>query len=204
MPSHADALWRDHLGRPFFRHRPKLIGPEITFTLEERDLVWSDGRSSGKVPLHQVEWARLSFRPANLHVQRYRLALRQRLGRTVWFSNVSWKGMVELEAHDAAFSAFVRVLLAAVAKASPKARFIGGEPAWRYGVVAVLTAGLALSLAYLGVRAVAPVNWGLIGLIVFFGGYTGWQMWLWLTKNRPVEIDPLDPPAFLLPGEARP
>lgn len=203
MPSPDDALWRDHLDRPIFRHRPKLIGPEITFTLEERDLAWSDGRSSGRLPLHQIELARLSFRPANLYIQRYRFELRQRLGRRIWFSNVSWRGMVELEAHDAAFAAFVRVLLAAVAKASPKARFLGGEPAWRYGVVAALTAGLASSLAYLTVRALAPVNWGLIGLIVFFGGYTGWQMSLWLTKNRPAEIDPLNPPSALLPAPSR-
>ena len=39
-----------------------------------------------------------------------------------------------------------------------------------------------------------------IGLIIFFGGYTGWQMTLWLTKNRPAEIDPLNPPEALLPS----
>ena len=33
-PSPADALWRNSDGQPFFRHRPKLVGAEITFTLE--------------------------------------------------------------------------------------------------------------------------------------------------------------------------
>ena len=194
------ALWRDAEGRPTFRHRPKLIGPEISFTIEDRDLAWSDGRSSGRVPLHQIESVRLVFCPANLYTRRYRLEVRQRLGKTIWFSNVSWRGMVEIEAHDAPFAAFVRVLCATIARTSPKARFIAGEPAWRYVIIAATTAGLAVSLAYLTVQAIRAVNWGLMGLVVFIGGYTVWQMSLWLTKNRPDDFDPLDPPAILLPA----
>lgn len=198
------ALWLDHEGRPTFRHRPKLVGPEIHFTIEERDLAWSDGRSSGRLPLHQIDSVRLAFRPANLYTRRYRLEVRQRLGQKIWFSNVSWRGMVEIEAHDAAFTAFVRALCAAIARGSPKARFIAGEPAWRYAVVAATTAGLAFSLTYLAYQALRAVNWGLMGLVVFIGGYTAWQMSLWLTKNRPDVFDPLDPPAILLPDVTPP
>ncbi len=198
-PSDDDGLWIDHEDRPIFRHKPKLIGPEIVFTLQDREIAWSDGRSSGSLPLHQIESVRIVFRPANLYTSRYRIELRQRLGKRIWFSNVSWRGMVEIEAHDAPFAAFVRRLCAAVAKASPKARFIAGEPAWRYGVVAVITAGLTLSLAYLAIAAVKTTNWGLMGLVGFVGGYTVWQMSLWLRKNRPGSFDPLHPPADLLP-----
>ncbi len=198
------ALWLDHEGRPTFRHRPKLVGPEIHFTIEERDLAWSDGRSSGRLPLHQIDSVRLVFRPANLYTRRYRLEVRQRLGQKIWFSNVSWRGMVEIEAHDAAFTAFVRALCAAIAEGSPKARFIAGEPAWRYAVIAATTTGLAFSLAYLAYQAIRAVNWGLMGLVVFIGGYTVWQMSLWLTKNRPDDFDPLNLPAILLPDVTPP
>jgi hypothetical protein len=201
--SQAPALWRDHEGRPTFRHRPKLIGPEIHFTIEERDLAWSDGRSSGRLPLHQIESVRIVFRPANLYTRRYRVEVRQRLGKKIWFSNVSWRGMVEIEAHDAPFAAFVRALCARIGQTSPNARFIAGEPAWRYMIIAATTAGLTISLAYLAFQAISAVNWGLMGLVVFIGGYTVWQMSLWLTKNRPASFDPLDPPAILLP-EVRP
>jgi len=204
-PTSTDpALWRDDNGRPTFRHRPKLVGPEIHFTIDERDLVWSDGRSSGRLPLHQIDSVRLVFRPANLYTRRYRLEVRQRLGQKIWFSNVSWRGMVEIEAHDAPFSAFVRELCATIARTSPKARFIAGEPAWRYAIIAATTTGLAFSLAYLAYQAIRAVNWGLMGLVVFIGGYTVWQMSLWLTKNRPDAFDPLDPPAILLPDVTRP
>lgn len=196
----SGALVRDHEGRPTYRHRPKLIGAEISFTLEDRDLVWSDGRASGRLPLHQIESVRIAFRPANLYMHRYRVDIRQRLGQKVWFSNVSWRGMAEMEANDPAFSAFVRVVLAAIAKASPKARFIAGEPAWRYAIVAMITGLLAFCLAYLTVQGVRGLNWGLLGLVVFIGGYTVWQMGLWLTKNRPATFDPLEPPAELLPA----
>lgn len=201
-PAPADALWRDSEGRPIFRHRPKLVGPEIVFTLEDRDLAWSDGRSSGRVPLHQIDHVRLVFRPANLYLKRYRFEIRQRLGRRVWFSNVSWRGMVEVEAHDAAFSAFVREVLKAAASASPKARFLAGEPLWRYLAVAATTAGLGLSLSYLAFQGLRTLNWGLLGLVAFIGGYAVWQMSLWLRKNPPSEFDPLNPPAALLPDGA--
>jgi len=200
----ADALWRDHDGRPTFRHRPKLVGREIVFTLEERDLAWTDGRLSGKVPLHQVDYVRLTFRPSNLYLKRYRFELRQRLGRRIWFSNVSWRNMIEVEAHDAAYSAFVREVLAAVATASPKARFLAGEPLWRYIAMVAASGGLGLSLAYLAFNALTTVNWGLIGLVAFIGGYAVWQMSLWLTKNPPAEFDPRTPPEALLPEVVTP
>jgi len=194
-----DGLMRDHEDRPTYRHRPKLIGMDVSFTLEERDLVWSDGRVTGRLPLHQIESVRIAFRPANLYTHRYRVDIRQRLGQKVWFANISWRGVAEIEANDPAFHAFVRVLLAAIARASPKARFLAGEPRWRYAVVALTTGLLALCLAYLAVQGLQARNWGLLGLVAFVGGYTVWQMSLWLTKNRPGTFDPLDPPAALLP-----
>ncbi|MBX9990305.1 hypothetical protein [Phreatobacter oligotrophus] len=198
-PAADDGLWLDHEDRPIFRHKPKLIGPEIVFTLQDREIAWSDGRVSGSLPLHQIESVRLVFRPANLYTSRYRIEIRQRLGKRIWFSNISWRGMVEIDSNDAPFAAFVRRLCAAIAKASPKARFIAGEPAWRYAVVAAITAGLAVSLAYLAIAAVKTVNWGLMGLVAFVGGYTVWQMSLWLRKNRPGSFDPLALPTDLLP-----
>lgn len=193
----------DHEDRPTYRHRPKLVGAEIAFTLEERDLVWSDGRATGRLPLHQIDSVRIAFRPANLYMHRYRVDVRQRLGQKIWFSNVSWRGMAEMEASNPSFNAFVRAMLAAIARGSPKARFIAGEPPWRYAIVALTTALLALCLAYLTVQGLRTLNWGLLGLVGFIGGYTVWQMSLWLTKNRPGTFDPLDPPAALLPDPVR-
>lgn len=199
-PAADDGLWRDHEDRPIFRHKPKLIGPEIVFTLQDREIAWSDGRVSGGLPLHQIESVRLVFRPANLYTSRYRIELRQRLGKRIWFSNISWRGMVDVEAHDAPYAAFVRRLCSAIAKASPKAQFIAGEPAWRYLAVAAITAGLAVSLAYLALAALKTTNWGMLTLVAFIGGYTIWQMSLWLRKNRPGRFDPLALPADLLPS----
>lgn len=194
-----DPLWRDADDHPLFRHRPKVVGAEISFRIERDAIAWSDGRHAGKLPLHQIEYMRLSFRPANLYVNRYRVEVRQRLGHRVWFSNVSYRGMVEMEAHDAPFAAFTRELARRIAKGSPKARFLGGEPAWRYWPAAAVTALLGLSLLYILYQALITGNWGLgfIGLLV--GGYTAWLMGLWLRKNRPADFDPADIPAELLP-----
>ncbi len=135
-PAADDGLWLDHEDRPTFRHKPKLIGPEIVFTLQDREIAWSDGRVSGSLPLHQIESVRLVFRPANLYTSRYRIEIRQRLGKRIWFSNVSWRGMVEIESHDAPFAAFVRRLCAAIAKRRPRpgsspASRPGAMPSWR-------------------------------------------------------------------------
>ncbi len=65
--------------------------------------------------------------------------------------------------------------------------------------MAAITAGLAVSLAYLAIAALKTTNWGLMGLVAFVGGYTVWQMSLWLRKNRPGSFDPLALPTDLLP-----
>jgi hypothetical protein len=196
----TDALLRDPQGRPAYFHRPKLIGPETVFTLEDRDLAWSNGRSSGRLPLHQIDSVRIVFRPANLYTQRYRVEIRQRLGRKLWFSNISYRGMAQVEAHDPAFTAFVRTLLPAIAKASPKARFLGGEPAWRYGAVAVITLALVGALLLVGTEALRARSWPAIAVAGMIGAYVAWLMGQWLVRNRPVEIDPANPLEQLLPG----
>lgn len=197
-----DALWRDQDGRPIYRHRPKLVGAEITFTLEERDLTWSDARSSGRIPLHQIDSVRLVFRPANMYMQRYRIEIRQRLGRRIWFSNISYRGLASVEANDAPFAAFIRALLPAIAKASPKARFLAGEPLWRYGATAAVAIGLAGALALVAIEVLRARNWPAAAVVAFVGAYAGWLMWQWLGRNRPAVMDPADPPAALLPPGA--
>lgn len=196
----ADPMWRDADDHPMFRHRPKVIGAEITFKLEPDALVWSDGKHKGRLPLHQIESVRIVFRPANLYMQRYRVDVRQRLGQRVWFSNVSYRGMVEMESHDKPFSAFVRELMRRVAKASPKAQFFGGEPLWRYVPGAIVTAMLAAALGFMGVEAVRTLNWSMLAIVVLIGGFTTWQMGQWLVKNKPVAVDPANPPDYFFPN----
>lgn len=194
-----DPLWRDHDDNPLFRHRPKVIGPEITVRIDRDAIAWTNGKYSGRLPLHQIESVRIAFRPANLYAQRYRVDVKQRLGQNIWFSNVSWRGMVEMESHDAPFSAFVRELARRVRKASPKAQFIGGEPGWRYWPAAIMTIGFTLALLYIGTEALRTASWSL-GLVVgLVGVYTAWIMGLWLRKNWPSTFDPDAIPSDLLP-----
>lgn len=195
----ADALWRDAEGRPFFRHRPKLVGAEITFTLEPDALAWSDGKIEGRLPLHQIGTVRILYRPANLYNKRFRVEIGQRLGKSVWFANLTYRGLMEVEANDAAFAAFVRVLLPAIARAAPKARFFGGEPPWRYGLVALFNLVLVAAGIAVVVEAVRSLTWALAGATLAVAGYMGWQMATWLIRNRPVTIDPNAPPPQLLP-----
>ncbi|QCK88099.1 hypothetical protein E8L99_21230 [Phreatobacter aquaticus] len=196
--------WLDHEDRPYFRHRPKLIGPVITMTLDGDHLLWSDGKSTLTLPLADIRQVRLTFRPANLHTRRYCAEITPRAGRKLWMSNVSWRGMVELEAHDGAYTGFLRRLMPAVAKAAPKTLFIAGEPLWRYGLIGLTTLGLVFSVIWLAIPALANRNWGLIGILALLGGYAIWQMSLWLTKNRPGLFDPGQPPKALLPSGVTP
>lgn len=199
-----DPMWRDHEDRPVFRHRPKVVGPEISVTLDARDILWSNGKITSRLPLHQVEEVRIVFRPANLYLHRYRVQVRQRLGGAIWFANVSYRGMVEMEAHDAPFAAFVRTLCLRVKEASPKTRFVAGEPLWRYVPGVVVTAALALSLLYIGFEAIRAGNYTMLGLAMFIGGFTAWQMGQWIVKNRPGTFDPTAIPPQLLPPVTKP
>lgn len=204
MSAHASDLLIDDDGRPFFRHRPKLVGQAITFTLETDALTWSDGKVEGRMRLDKIETVHILYRPANLASQRFRVELRDHSGTAVWFANLSYRGLMDVETNDAPFAAFVRRLLQAVHQASPHARFIGGEAAWRYGLVTVTSVLLVIAAVIVGRAALTSLSWPLAGAVLVVGGYMLWQMAEWLRRNRPALIDPDHPPALLLPSGVRP
>jgi hypothetical protein len=204
MSAQPSDLWINDDGRPFFRHRPKLVGQAITFTLEKDALAWSDGKVEGRMQLDRIEIVHIRYRPANLATQRFRVEIRDVSGKAVWFANLSYRGLMDVETHDGAFVAFVRRLLTAVQKASPHARFIGGEPAWRYGLVSVTSVLLVIAALVVGRAALTSLSWPLAGAVLVVGAYMVWQMAEWLRRNRPSVIDPDNPPTLLLPSGVTP
>jgi len=191
----------DHVAIPTYGHKPKVIGGEIVFKIEGDQLTWVDGVNSDSLALHQIESVRLSFRPANLTLHRYRCDIRQRLGRRIWFSNISLRGLADLNADDPAYRSFVSELCRRIAERSPKAVFLGGEPMWRYAPGLMFTISLAIAVLFLGFEAVRSANWGLLAIVAFIGGYVAWQMGLWIVKNRPAPFDPRAIRSDLLPPD---
>src|SRR4051812_30620535 len=125
--------------------------------------------------------------------------VRMRDGKTFAFSSVSFASMVEMRVQGPEYRTFLAALLRAIASASPGARFVAGQPRWRWLATAVVTGAMLVGLALVAWRSfqaraagTAPLGVGVMGLGV-------WQLEPMVRLNRPRPFAPEAPPQELLP-----
>lgn len=121
-------------------------------------------------------------------------------GRTVTFGNLSWRSLTDIDRDDAGYHRFVSALAAAIARANPKARFVGGRPRPIWLGVA-LVGGLSLAMiALFALRAFqqGQTNAGLIALLLLAASF--WQVWPLIALNRPRALSTGEVPDDLVPG----
>ncbi len=185
---------------PSWRQRPKPVGFEIAYKLDGGVLEIDRTRAVDHVRLSAVEQVRFLFAPGNISSKGFKTQLRLSGGRTVTFGNQSWRSLTDLERDDPRYHRFVSALAGAIAKANPKARFVGGRPRpiW---LAVTLVGGLSLAMiAFFGLRAFQQgmTNAGL--LAVFLLAASCWQVWPLISLNRPRELATGEVPDDLVPG----
>jgi len=143
---------------------------------------------------------RFVFAPGNISAKGYRTQLRLRDGKSVTFGNLSWRSLTDLDRDDARYHRFVTALAQAIAKANPRARFIGGKPRPIWLGMA-LVGGLSLAMiVFFALRAFqqGQTNAGLFALLLLAA--SAWQVWPLIALNRPRELTPGEVPDELVPG----
>lgn len=194
---------RDDTPPPSWRQRPKPVGFEIAYKLDGDSLEIDRTRRVDTVRLSAVEQVRFVFAPGNISSKGYRTQLKLSDGRTVTFGNLSWRSLTDIDRDDAGYHRFVAALAAAIAKANPKARFVGGrpQPIW-LGVAIVGVFSLAM-IAYFTLRAFqqGQTAGGLLALFLLAASY--WQVWPLISLNRPRELATGEVPDDLVPGRER-
>jgi len=193
-----------------YKHRPKPFGQEAEFVLGAERLSVGHGRRKAEFPYRDIALLRLSYAPTNIANDGYRARLVSRGGRSVAFSNLSWRSMAEMERHHDAYRAFVAALAERIMRANPQAELSAGLAPWRFrtmcglaGATAAALAGTALFALYQRFQPSAAWPPGLASLMAGLAGFTLAYLLYWmhryLGRNRPGAFRPDDIPERVLP-----
>ena len=193
-----------------YKHRPKPFGQEASFALGADRLSVGHGRRKAEFAYRDIAMLRLTYAPTNIASDGYRGKLTARGGRSVGFTNLSWRSMAEMERHHDAYRAFVAALAEHIARANPEADFSAGLAPWRFRTMCGLAAATGAALAAATLFALYHRIWpstawpaGLASLMAGMAGFTLLYLIYWmrryLGRNRPASFRPEAIPQRVLP-----
>jgi hypothetical protein len=186
--------------------RASLIQAETTWRLTPDAVeVWRGGRLRHNLRLTDVTAVRIGFDPIRLAPDRRALRIMTALhpmpavaAMVIPSSHRIRSGHVASRLAD--WSLFTRALLPALKAAQPKVLIETGPVGWPYSAAASLGMGMLVLMALAGALAIlgVPAPALLLGAV---GGVAVLFPWLrrWLAHNRRRLVDPLAPPAELVP-----
>jgi hypothetical protein len=182
-----------------YRHNPRPISAPVSFVLEGDMLSVDTGRKQQEVRLGAVEEVRMTYEPGRLSQRVFRTRVRMVDGKTFTFSSLSWKSLVEAQELGPDYRSFAKSLFQAIARANPKARFVAGQPAWKWVITTGIAAMCFLAMAVLIWRALQVGATGTALLGALFAGIGIWQLEPMVRLNKPRAFSPDMPPTDLMP-----
>jgi hypothetical protein len=197
-----DSALSDDNPLPSWRQRPRPIGFEIAYRLDGAELEIDTTRKVERVKLAAVEQVRFLYAPSNVSTKGFKTQIRLFDGKVLSLGNLSWRSLTDMERDDAGYHAFVAALSAAIVRANPRARFVGGKP-YPLWLAMAAVGGLSLAmLAYFSLRALSLGSSGVALLGVLLLAASFWQVWPMIRLNRPRDLGPGEVPDDLVPGRA--
>lgn len=190
----------DDAPAPSWRQRPKPIGFEIAYRLDGASMEIDTTRKVERVALGAVEQVRFIYAPSNVTSKAYKTQIRLTDGKAITFGNLSWRSLTDIDRDDPRYYAFVTALAAAIAEASPKARFVAGKPYLLWLALALVGGLSVVMLAFFSLRAfqTGATAAGFLG--IGLGAASFWQVWPMIKLNRPRELATGEVPGELVPG----
>jgi len=181
-----------------YSQKPRPAAFEVAYTLKGDRLVIDTGRKVDEVRLDAVTSLRLSYDPRSFAQRAYVTRLTLRTGRTIRFSSVHWKSMIEA-ATQPGYGAFVGRLVQAVAAANPRVVLAAGKPRIMWLATAGLTLATLAAVVVFVARALAAGSPAAAGFGVLVGLAGVWQLEPMVRLNRPRVFAPEAVPRDLLP-----
>lgn len=188
----------DH-GLPTYRQRPRPVGFDMAYTLEDTVLVMDSTRHVIRVALSDVEQVRFTFKPGNIAATGYLTQLRLKNGKTIKIGDTSWRSMVEIERGGQRYIDFITALSTAIARANPQAQFLAGKPPLVWALFSVVAALTLVMLAFFIWRAYQQGIMGAVLIGFAIGCVALWQMLPMIRLNRPIALMAGEVPAHLMP-----
>lgn len=186
-------------GELSYSYKASAFGAPMEFTLKPEGLEWSTALRRGLVRYDQIRRVRLSFRPVTMQYYRFIAELWSEGMPRLRIASTSWRGIVEQERQDEAYSAFIVELHRRIAAAGTKALFSTGAPTIIYWLGLAIFTVVALGLAMLSVRALRLGEWSGAALVGGFFALFLWQLGVFFRRNRPGVYRPDDLPKIVLP-----
>lgn len=182
-----------------YSYRPSLLGAPWEFRLGTREIEWTTGSKSGRIPYDKVRRVRLSYRPMSMQTRRFATEIWATDGTCLTIVSTSWKSMLDQQRQDAPYSAFVRELHRRLAAGGTSLRCEQGKTPWIYWPGAIVFAATLIGLAVLILRALQAQAYAGAAFILAFLLMFLWQGGNFFRLNRPQFYRPDAPPADLLP-----
>ena len=186
-------------GDPSYAYKANLMGAPWEFSLTAKGLAWQFGRHSGLIRYDQVRRVRLSFRPSSLQSYRFLTEIWAPDNPKVQICSASFRGLMEQQRQDAAYSAFVTELHKRLAAAGSPAQFESGMNPVMYWLGVAVMAGCGVALAWMLVRTLTAGDMAGTAVIAAVILVCVWQVGRIFHRNRPQTYRPDAPPAVVLP-----
>jgi hypothetical protein len=184
---------------PVYIHKPSLMGAPWELRLRPEALAWRTGRHEGRIPYGRITRVRLSFRPVTMQTRRFVAEVWSAGGPRLSIASTSWRSMVEQEAQDQAYGAFVRELHRRIAAAGAAVAYDRGSPPLLYWPGLAVFAGVVVGFAVLIVRALEIGAYAGAAVVGAFLALFGWQSGNYFWRNRPGRYRPDALPKALVP-----
>ena len=189
----------DPAADPVYIHKPSLMGAPWELRLRPEALEWRTGRHEGRIPYARVTRVRLSFRPVTMQTRRFLAEVWSAGGPRLSIASTSWRSMVEQEAQDQAYGAFMRELHRRIAAAGATPAYDRGSPALLYWPGLAVFVGVVAGFAVLIVQALDIGAYGGAAVVGAFFALFAWQGGTYFRRNRPGRYRPDALPADLVP-----
>jgi hypothetical protein len=176
-----------------------LLGAAFEFRLVPDALEWRIGTRSGRVSYGSIQRVRLSFRPVPLQSYRFLAEIWSEGAPKLQLVSTSMRSMMEVQRHDADYSAFVTELHRRIAQAGGNAVFESGKNPVVYWIGVVIFAAMALGLAALTVRGLQAQSFAGAAFVAGFLALFLWQVGAFFRRNRPRRYAPDALPDDVLP-----
>jgi hypothetical protein len=184
---------------PAYSYKPSLLGAPWEFRLTPDAIEWRVGPHHGYTPYTRIARIRLSFRPVTMQTRRFVTEIWPAGGPRLSIASASWRSLVEQQAQDQAYGAFVRELHRRLAAADVRASFVTGSPAILYWPGLAVFVGVSFGLAALTLHALRIGAWTGAAFVGGFLGLFVWQSGAYFRRNRPGTYRPDAPPDKLVP-----
>jgi hypothetical protein len=184
---------------PLYIHKPSLMGAPWELRLRPAALEWRTGRRAGRIPYGRITRVRLSFRPVTMQMRRFVTELWSAGSPRLSIASTSWRSMVEQDAQDQAYGAFIRELHRRIAAAGATAAYDCGSPPLLYWPGVAVFAAVLVGFAVLIVRALDIGAYAGAAVVGGFLALFAWQSGHYFLRNRPGHYRPDALPKALVP-----